>query len=487
MIRFGRNIGIILLLLTLGISSCSDWLDEQPIDELVQDNFWQTKEDVESVLMSAYATFAQMDESLFLFGELRSDMIEMRTPTTDQRRVVEGNLEPDNRLCDWSQFYKIINYCNLVLEFSEIAQTRDGTFTPYQLKVYTAEALFLRSLSYFYLVRIFKEVPFVTQSAKTDDQDFNLPKSDEQQIIDAIILDLEQARLFAPDDFNNVKNNIGRARKDAIYALLADVYLWNFEYEKCITYCNLIIESQKYYLIQGSQWYMNYYPGNSFEAIFEFQHEQGLKQPNKIYSFTYLERRFIASQYALELLSEISTGDIVRSNGSFRENDFVIWKYAGTIGDGTSSRPSSEQYSCNWIVYRLADILLMKAEALGQLEQFDEAIGLVNQVRKRVYLNSVEPSRTKNDVEDFILEERSRELAFEGKRWFDLLRMGRRNNYERKADLIDRIVQFVPAFQRPVFIAKLSDPYGWYFPIYYLEIEANMNLVQNPYYFSFTY
>ena len=92
------------------VSSCSDWLDEQPIDELVQDNFWQTKEDVEAILMSAYAEFSGMDDLLFLFGELRSDMIEMRTPTSDQRKVVEGNLEPDNRLCDWSSFYKIINY-----------------------------------------------------------------------------------------------------------------------------------------------------------------------------------------------------------------------------------------------------------------------------------------------------------------------------------------------------------------------------------------
>lgn len=129
----------------------------------------------------------------------------------------------------------------------------------------------------------------------------------------------------------------------------------------------------------------------------------------------------------------------------------------------------------------------MKAEALGQLDQYDEAIALVNQVRQRVYLGSVEPSKNRISVEDFILEERAKEFAFEGKRWFDLLRMGRRNNYERKADLIDRIVQFVPAFQRPVYIAKLSDPYGWYFPIYYKEIEANKNLVQNPYYASFTY
>lgn len=473
--------------MTLGVSSCSDWLDERPINELVQDNFWQTKEDVESVLMSAYAEFAGMDDLLFLFGELRSDMIEMINPTGDQRKVVEGNLEPDNGLCDWSKFYKIINYCNLVLEYGEVARTRDETFTDYQLRIYTAEALFLRSLSYFYLVRIFREVPFVTRSAKTDDQDFNLPKTDEQTIIDAIILDLEQAKLFAATDFDNAKNSIGRARKDAIYALLADVYLWNSEYEKCIAYCDLLIGSDKYFLIPGSQWFTNYYPGNSLEAIFEFQHDQGLQQSNKIYRFTYVDRRFIASQYATDMLSLTLTGDVVRSDGSYRETDLVIWKYAGIIGDGSRSRPSSDQNSCNWIVYRYADILLMKAEALGQLEQFDEAIGLVNQVRQRVYLSGIEPPRSRHGVEDFILEERAREFAFEGKRWFDLLRMGRRNDYERKAVLIERIVQYVPAFQRPVLMAKLSDPYGWYFPIYYLEIEANKNLVQNPYYYSFTY
>ena len=168
MIRINRYIKLIILLLAFNISSCSDWLDEQPIDELVQDNFWQTKEDVESVLMSAYSQFAQMDDLLFLFGELRGDMIEMNRPTSDQRLVVEGNLEPNNTLCNWSNFYKIINYCNLVLEYSQVAQSRDKTFTPYQQKVLSAEALFLRSLSYFYLVRIFKEVPFVTRSAKTD-------------------------------------------------------------------------------------------------------------------------------------------------------------------------------------------------------------------------------------------------------------------------------------------------------------------------------
>jgi hypothetical protein len=80
------------------------------------------------------------------------------------------------------------------------------------------------------------------------------------------------------------------------------------------------------------------------------------------------------------------------------------------------------------------------------------------------------------------MEERAREFAFEGKRWFDLLRMGRRNNYARKNDLIEIIIQNVPSNQRLVLGSKLSNPYGWYLPVYNSEMERNKNLVQNPYY-----
>ena len=86
------------------------------------------------------------------------------------------------------------------------------------------------------------------------------------------------------------------------------------------------------------------------------------------------------------------------------------------------------------------------------------------------------------DFEDAILTERAIELCFEGKRWFDLLRMGRRNNYARKNQLIEIIVSKVPSAQKRVLSVKLSDPNGWYLPIHSTEIERNYKLVQNPYY-----
>ena len=80
------------------------------------------------------------------------------------------------------------------------------------------------------------------------------------------------------------------------------------------------------------------------------------------------------------------------------------------------------------------------------------------------------------------MQERALELGFEGKRWFDLVRMGRRNDYARKSTLIEIIVSNVPSTQKRILATKLTNPLGWYMPIAETEIERNPNLEQNPYY-----
>jgi hypothetical protein len=124
----------------------------------------------------------------------------------------------------------------------------------------------------------------------------------------------------------------------------------------------------------------------------------------------------------------------------------------------------------------------MKAEALSQLGQFDQALNLINIIRQRANVAPLSIGNSAVAFEDAIMDERALELAFEGKRWFDLLRLGRRNNYARKDKLIDYIVQNVPSTQKRILAAKLTNPLGWYLPIYKGEIERNKNLVQNPYY-----
>lgn len=472
-------------ILLITISSCNDWLELTPPDGLVKDEFWKSKEDIEAVLMGAYQEFASLDERLFLYGELRADMItDDQNTAGNQRLIMEGNIYPNNTLCDWNSFYRVISYCNSVLKYTSEVIKIDQTFTEYQQKGFEAEAIFLRSLAYFYLVRVFKEVPFVLEPSEADDADFYLPKSADTTILKSIKADLESARLFVTDDYGTLEENKGRATRAAILALLADISLWEFEYVDVISYVEKI-EEMGFLLLPANKWFDNFYPGNSLSSIFEFQFNSGQEQSNDLYSYTYYRnQRYLASAKALELLSAESelTPEIYRGRGSLRSDDAAIWKYCGLAPDGRSFRPSTEQRDANWIIYRFADLLLMKAEALSQLDRYDEAQQILDEIRSRVQSSLITVPRSRQAFEDAILKERAIELAFEGKRWFDLLRMGRRDDYNRKNELIQLIIEKVPSTQKLVLASKLTDPYGWYLPILEDEFERNSALEQNPYY-----
>jgi hypothetical protein len=162
--------------------------------------------------------------------------------------------------------------------------------------------------------------------------------------------------------------------------------------------------------------------------------------------------------------------------------EYKPWKYAGVAPDQKTARPSAIRKAANFIIYRYADIVLMKAEAYSQLGMFNEAEEEINKIRSRALMEPLTISTSEDAFEDAILEERAKEFAFEGKRWFDLMRMGRRNDFQRKNILIEIIIQDANSTQRLVLASKLSDPNGWYLPIYEDELERNANLVQNSYY-----
>jgi hypothetical protein len=478
---------ILLVLTLIHVTACENWLELIPPDGLVQDEYWRSKEDVEAVLMGAYQKFAGLDEKLFLLGEIRADMItyDQNTPSSE-RSIIQGNIYPDNQMCKWTDFYTVIHYCNSVLLHAPEIQEIDPTFSEYKMKGFEAEAIFLRSLAYFYLVRTFKDVPLVLQPTETDGVELFLTKSADSTILRQIKADLEEARYFVTDDYGSVEENIGRARKGAILSLLADISLWNFDYEDCVQYINEI-EELEYAMIPGNQWFRIFYPGNSLEGIFEFQFNQNLEQSNSMWGYTYyINKYYLTSAKALERLDQLNAREVIRGPGSLRSTDGMIWKYAGAAADGKTLRSGSERNSCNWIVYRLADVLLMKAEALSQLNEYDESLAIINQVRTRAGLNQVNIAYNREAFEEAILEERARELAFEGKRWFDLMRMGRRDNYNRKSKLIEIIIENVPSTQKLVLASKLTDPNGWYLPIFENELERNSKLVQNPFYAAYS-
>jgi hypothetical protein len=147
-------------------------------------------------------------------------------------------------------------------------------------------------------------------------------------------------------------------------------------------------------------------------------------------------------------------------------------------------RIGNKESDANWIVYRYPDVLLMKAEALVQQGDFARAAELINLVRSRALLEPVTDLSSKNALEDVILEERAREFCGEGKRWFDLIRFGRRNNHERKEDFIGILAEDKSYEEAQIIRSKYSNTDSWYLPIHQDEIDQNDELVQNPYYIN---
>ncbi len=471
---------IAILFLSL---SCEDYLELIPPDGLVKDEFWKSKEDLESVLMGAYQRFASMDETLFYLGEVRAGMLREDQNTPEYLKFIfDGIILPDNELCDWKDFYMVINYCNAVIKHAPEIKEIDLTLTDYQRDVFVSEATFLRSLAYFYLVRTFRDVPMILEPVETDAVDIYLPVSSSSVVLDQITSDLLGMRLKATNDFGSPDMNKGRATRAAITALLADISLWNFEYEQCIAYVE-DLEEMGFPVIPNSQWFDIFYPGNSLESIFEFQFNSAYGESNTMYSITRRDaRRFFVSEESYSLFfGSVFEFEETRGRGTMT-TDRRIFKYMGREADGKTMRAGSEQADCNFIIYRMSDLVLMKAEALAQLSRFEEALGIVNDIRIKRRVATVSAPHTTEAFEDLILQERALELAYEGKRWFDLMRMGRRNDYARKADLIEIIVENVESTRKPVMQARLTNPAGWYLPIYFIELERNTFLEQNPYY-----
>jgi starch-binding outer membrane protein, SusD/RagB family len=202
--------------------SCNDYLELIPPGGLIREEFWKTKADVNAVLMAAYSEFSRMDRALFLYGELRGDMLfgSSNQPWNEQL-IMENNIYPDNGFTNWQNFYKVINNCNEVIKNAPLVQEIDKTFTDYQMQGLVSEAYFLRSMAYFYLVRIYNEVPLIIEPTESDDADFYVSKVSEETVLQQIIKDLEANRAFAPSEsFVTLKENKGRASKAAFDALL---------------------------------------------------------------------------------------------------------------------------------------------------------------------------------------------------------------------------------------------------------------------------
>ena len=494
---------LLCLLVVLGTaSSCKKYLDLQPQDGIIRQNFWQTKEQVQAAVNGIYASLLgapagisdrPLPEYLFLWGELRADLLAPSTGVSNEELdIMNVNILETNSLTNWRSVYRTINYCNTVIDFAPDVLKADATFSQASLDAYLAEAKALRALMYFYLVRSFRDVPLVLKSTSSDDQLQQLPKNTGAEVLQQIVKDLSEAETAAPVTYNNNASDKGRITRYTINSIQADVMLWMEKYPEAIAACDKVINSGRYGLVAGNaSWFTTVFAnGNSAEGIFEIQYDR--QKFNSFYPMFRTRPRFLAANlvtdpdnglYKADALND-QNKDLRGDGAAARFGDGLIWKYIGI--DYNSLRAAEESFA-HWIVYRYADVLLMKAEALALTGRALEAMLLVERIRQRARaLASTAPvgldlSNTEA-VCDYILEERGREFAYEGKRWYDMLRHAKRANYKRLDILLNTVSKTVPGNLQQSAIAKYRDYNSHYFPIFQYELQTDKNLVQNPFY-----
>jgi hypothetical protein len=470
----------LFLVIVLLSTSCKDWLTLEPEDKLIKEKFWTKTADVEGALAAAYNALRESSMQSLIFGELRADLVNFTGDAfSNYQLIAASNISPTNSAVDWSNYYSAINLANTLMHFDDEVFEKDQTFTQEMMDGIEAEALFIRSVAYFYLVRLWKDVSLVLEASVSDTGNLFLPKSPEYVVVDQIINDLLTAKDLAyKTEFYGTDYFYGSANYYSILALLADVYLWSEQYQKCIETCDEVTASGLFSLEPTETMFNIYYPGNSTsEGIIEIQFNDALdQQENPIYY------NMISFSGGSQASIDNRTLNMIMDREDLRmfNNKLAIWKYQGKDILGLVPRSFTER-DANWILYRYADILLMKAEACIEVGRFDDANELIGETLTRAAM----PYDNYDDLEllrQELLDERGREFLFEGKRWFDLLRAAKRNHFAKKDIIIDMILSGADIKQQAILRTRVYDTLSYYLPIPERELIYNQNLEQNPYY-----
>jgi starch-binding outer membrane protein, SusD/RagB family len=459
-------------------SGCKKFLDQVPENSLTRQDFFRTEADANAAIVGAYDGLQACSEKFLNWGEYRADLI---SPTINNDITY-----PYFQLFDiirpasvWREPYALIGRANIIIEAVPNIPSLDSRFSVEESKAIVAEALYLRALSYFYLVRTFKEVPLMLDAPSSDAVNYLLPKSTADSILDQIEADLAIAENDIPVQYLKNEETRGRVTKGAVNALQADVYLWRAKYQESANAAKKVIDNTSLYsLVPGSNWFSIFSQKNTSESILEVQYNYLLLENNSI--------KAVSSNFNMSnVLYDYFNGELDAVRG--KNNTYidagarVYWKYRG-INTNNIERPTNDP---NFILYRLADIMLLRAEALAHLgtTEKEEAVVLLNEVRKRAQLAPYDNIDGNTDVALFmelITKERAMELAMEGKRWFDLVRVA--TNENNPEFLISRVVLSRTVGERSQIRSRIIDPRSWYLPIHRDELNANPKLVQNPFY-----
>lgn len=473
----------------LSLVSCEKFLDEKPQSDLtkestdisVTESAYKTVSDAQSELNGVYASFKNdvYEANNFYLGDCMTDNCYIGGDGVNEEQIGNMTATATNSVIalSWSQYYTIVGSATNVIENTKLMDASlidDNTRA-----AIIADAKFARAFVLFDIVRLWGAAPMALQlipSITVDNLDEWYPvmypaRTPEEDIYKQILSDLD------PETINNlpsVNHGYSTATKGAAYGLLAKVYATMGEksardYDKVIEYCNKV-EAEGYQLVENFDDLWTVGGKMSSEGIFEMYFSN--EDPNWAYwvlltdmsgSVEVSWRRYCTPTH--DIIGKFDKENDVRYASSFVWAEVPYDTYWPAKNYPLAYK--IRQQDNDIILMRYADILLLKAEALAEKGDFNDAIKIVNQIRTRAHVAPVSASN-EEQARLAVENERQLELVLEGQRWFDLVRTGRLQTVLSKARNKNGSLRFpdIPAWKEKL-------------PIPQEQIDINERLTQN--------
>lgn len=480
------------MVLLITTNCTDDYLDKAPLDSINTSNYPSNAEELETIVNGAYQPLQW--PKLYNMRMWTSDIMAGNSIVgagggsdgIETQNMANFVTAPDNAgvLDLWRGPWPGILMANIVLQeapkldIDESIQNRS-----------MGEAYFLRAHYYFILVRYFGDIPLVTEPSNAESE--LLPARTSKDVVyEQIISDLENAANLLPAKSTYSDQDLGRACKGAALGILAKVHLTLGNWSNVVDYATQI-ENLGYAL--NINYADNFNPAteNSIESLFEVQyHSDGgynfwSNENQASWTSPFMGPRgsgFVAGSYGWnqptpEFMESYEEGDVRREATTLYDGcpdfDGNVYDPAYSLTGYNvrkflvplSVTSSYDNSPLNFPVLRYADVLLMKAEALNELGRTAEAEVPFNRVRNRAELDDIPSGLDKDAFRKAVIHERRMELAFEGQRWFDLIRV---NSGQYGIDFLHSIGK-----------TNASEKH-LLFPVPQIELDRNPNLTQNP-------
>lgn len=480
-----------LIILTLLLFSCSeDFLNKQPEDTLSTGTYYNNPAEIKTGLVACYKNLQSIynQGDLPLIIELMSDDGKDFTWSGVWHIFQKTNSDSQGNI--WNNCFKMIVNCNNVISiidnYKPLNSTEDAL-----VKAYRGEACFLRALGYFNLVRIYGDVPKVVEPFADPNSAFGIGRTAVSDIYSSVVIpDLEYAfaNCYKKGDAA-LKNEEARATKAAALTILGKVYLtMNNPAKAAETLKKLVVDKAGGNCSLLADYKSVFATNNKFnaESIFEVNFNVAAGQPSYWFKWMGVD---IGKR-----LSAPSSNQLLVEHNLMRDfvNSKELTRYVATIDSGKcpGDTPPIQAWASklcpaasavksyvntgsdnNYMVTRYADALLMYSEALMLTGQKADAVTYFNQVRGRVRPKDL---ITEADLTiDQILHERRMELAFEGHRYFDLVRTG------KAIPVITKALMTKVDYDDKIYITNSIPEYQLILPIPVGEIQKDPTLTQN--------